>query len=245
MRRRHSIVDGQWRQHFEQRAQWTHGEAQASAWSAAGLAARLGAFEQLLPELAPGPRLRVLDLGCGAGTYAGLLARRGHGVTALDYATAMVRRARSAHGGVRFVVADGQSAPLRSASFDLVLCIGVLQCCAESATLIREITRLVRPGGGVLLEGLNPLHVAVPGLTLRRLLRRGAGPSLVRHAPRLVERQLAASGIEVRGHLRIHVDPPPGMWPARLVLRLCHRLPGLSRFGTSAIWWHGRRRAVA
>ena len=239
---RRPIVDAWWQHHFEGRAHWTSDEAQVSAWSTAGLTARLSAFDRLRPEIAAGPGLAVLDLGCGAGTYVGLLAGQGYRVTAIDYAFPMVRRARAAHGGARFVAGDGQRLPFRPASFDLVLCIGVLQCCERPGALIAEAARLVRPGGALLIESLNPLHFVVPGLKLLELVRSRRPAPVVRHPVRAVERWLEAGGIEVRGRTPICVAPPPAMWPAGLMVRACDRLPGLWRFGATAIWWHGRRR---
>lgn len=240
-----STVEAWWRRHFENRGQWTSDDARVSAWSPEGLTARLAAFERLLPGLIAGPSAAVLDLGCGAGTYAGLLARRGHAVTAIDYALPMVRRARAAHRRARFAVADGQRIPFRPASFDLVLCIGVLQCCQWPRALIAEAAALVRPAGALLIESLNPVHVAVPGIRLLELARVRASSPLVRHRTRAVEQWLDSSGIEVQGRVPIYVVPPRGMWPARLLVRACLRLPGLSRFGASAIWWHGRKRPAA
>jgi SAM-dependent methyltransferase len=207
------------------------------------LTARLSAFERLLPEVAAGAGLAVLDVGCGAGTYAGLLAGRGHGVTAIDYAFTMVRRARASHGGARFVVADGRYAPFRSGSFDLALCIGVLQCSGRPWALIREASRLLRPGGVLVVESLNPLHFGAPGVRLLSLLRCRPASPLVRHPARAVERWAESSGIEVRGRVPIYVDPPRTMWPARLMVRACRGRPGLWRFGATAIWWYGRKRS--
>jgi len=239
---RHAVVDAWWRQHFETRGQWPSGEAQVSAWSNEGLAARLSIFERLLPGLIAGPDVAVLDLGCGAGTYAGLLARRGHAVTAIDYALPMVRRARAAHGLARVAVADGQCIPFRPGSFDLVLCIGVLQCCEAPRALIAEAADLLRPGGALLVESLNPVHFAAPGIRLLELAGCRVVSPVVRHRARSVERCLAASGIEVRGRVPIYVIPARGMWPAGLLVRACRRLPVLWRFGATAIWWHGRKR---
>lgn len=236
-------VDAWWRRHFEKRGQWTSDDAQVSAWSTEGLTARLAAFERLLPGLLAGAGAAVLDLGCGAGTYAGLLARRGHAVTAIDYALPMVRRAREAHGRARFVVADGQRVPFRPASFDLVLCIGVLQCCERPRALIAEAAALVRPGGALLVESLNPLHFAAPGIRLLELARVRAVSPIVRHPIRAVDHWLESSGLDVQRRVPIYVPPPRGMWPASLMAQAC-RLPALARFGVTAIWWHGRRRST-
>src|SRR5437667_11738065 len=94
---REMVIEEIWRRHFERRAEWAIGDAQRSGWSADGLAARVAAFESLLPELAPSSPAAVLDLGCGAATYTTLMADKGQPVTAVDSSFPMAQSARSFH----------------------------------------------------------------------------------------------------------------------------------------------------
>lgn len=243
---REMAIEEIWRRHFERRAEWAISDAQRSAWSADGLAARLAAFENLLPELASNSDAVVLDLGCGAATYTTLLAKKGHAVTAVDYSFPMVHRARASHARARFAVADGHHAPFKTASFDLVLCIGILQYSAKPAVLIGEAARLVRPGGALLVETLNPVHFVVPAIKLLELSGwRSRSPLLLRHSVSEVEKCLDTAGIARSGRVAIYVLPTSDGYAAsavRVVTRSLRRVPPLRRFAVSAIWWSGRRR---
>lgn len=107
--------------------------------------------------------LKVLDLGCGHGMAAGVLARRGAEVTALDLSFGYLDEARSravANGvAVRFVQANGNCLPFADASFDRVWGNAVLHH-LDVAAAARELHRVLRPGGGVVLcepWGENPI----------------------------------------------------------------------------------------
>jgi SAM-dependent methyltransferase len=107
--------------------------------------------------------LEVLDLGCGHGMAAVLLARRGARVTALDlsrgYLAEARQRAQANNVAVRFVQADGQRLPFADSSFDRLWGHAVLHHLDVPAAA-REIHRVLRPGGvAVCCEpwGENPL----------------------------------------------------------------------------------------
>jgi SAM-dependent methyltransferase len=139
-----------------------------SVWERAGLTEHMGgvgATERLLARCQVAPGQRTLDLGCGTGYTATLLAARQQArVTALDLNPALVARARerAARAGVgervRLLQADGHALPLAAASFDQVIVESVLVFCAVPQVLA-EIWRALRPGGRL---GLNEL-------TLRRM----------------------------------------------------------------------------
>lgn len=113
--------------------------------------------------LADAPARRVLDLGCGTGEHARLLAERGFEVVGLDRSQAMISKARDAGEpeGVRFVVADlrklGDLAVL--GSFGGALCLGnTLPHLNDPGDLDRwtaGLARLLLPGAPLLLQILN------------------------------------------------------------------------------------------
>lgn len=93
--------------------------------------------------------LRVLDVGCGDRPYEPLFAGAAE-VVGFDVPG-------SAHADV---VGSIEAIPLEDASVDLVVCLQVLEHVPDPAAAVRELQRVVRPGGRVLLSthGVAPFH---------------------------------------------------------------------------------------
>lgn len=93
---------------------------------------------------------RVLDLGCGHGMAAVVLARRGATVTAFDLSPGYVaearRRALANDVAVDFLIADGQRLPFADASFDAVWGNAILHHLDLERTA-NELKRILTPGG--------------------------------------------------------------------------------------------------
>jgi SAM-dependent methyltransferase len=94
--------------------------------------------------------LRVLDLGCGHGMAAVVLARRGADVTACDLSLGYLREARArarANGvTVHWAAADGERLPFADGAFDRVWGSAVLHH-LDLRRAGPELTRVLRPGG--------------------------------------------------------------------------------------------------
>jgi ubiquinone/menaquinone biosynthesis C-methylase UbiE len=111
---------------------------------------------RLVLELAGDVRDRdVLDVGCGDGTYAVELAERGARVRAVDPSEPMLAaaRARAEGCGARIAFEKGraQALPLPDASVDLVVAVTVLCFVDDIDPVFREIARVLRPGGTLVL----------------------------------------------------------------------------------------------
>jgi ubiquinone/menaquinone biosynthesis C-methylase UbiE len=106
------------------------------------------------------PGARVLDLGCGAAPV--LSALRQHGVVCmgLDYAPDMLDYARDrlqARGleTSNLLLGDCRRLPFRTASFDVVVCLGVISYVEEKEHVLQEIRRILKPGGTVIISCRN------------------------------------------------------------------------------------------
>ena len=122
----------------------------------------------------------VLEVGCGAAQGARWLVAAGARVTAFDvsYGQLLESRRLDARSGVvveRLVQADAQHLPFRSASFDLVVsAFGGIPFVADSAGTLREVARVLRPGGRLVFSVTHPLRWVFPddpgpaGLTVQQ-----------------------------------------------------------------------------
>jgi SAM-dependent methyltransferase len=117
--------------------------------------------------------LEVLDAGCGTGFLSFELAARGHRVTGIDFAPAMLAEARgkaAALGApVRFEEADAEQLPFPSGSFDFAISRHVLWTLPHPEAAIDEWVRVLRPGGHlVVLDGqFDPNFLVEPSQNAR------------------------------------------------------------------------------
>jgi len=106
---------------------------------------------------------RVLELGCGAAAGARWLDGQGAEVVAMDLSAGMLRQAREAsdRSGVRvpLVQADALALPFTDASFDVVCtAFGAVPFVADSAAVMREVARVLRPGGRWVFSITHPMR---------------------------------------------------------------------------------------
>ena len=103
----------------------------------------------VISDLSAGRRdLRIIDCGCGTGHNLRLLSRFGRAV-GFDLDEGGVRMTHAA--GAHVVRADAAHVPFASGAFDLATSFDVMQCLEPDAAVVREMARLVRPGGAVVV----------------------------------------------------------------------------------------------
>ena len=115
---------------------------------------------------------RALDVGCGAGEFARLLAGRSGAVDAVDTSPDMIRAARAAStrlANVNWIEGDVLTLDLEPASYDAVTAIASLHHMPLDAAL-RRFVELARPGGTVAILGLyrasTPTDYALAALAM-------------------------------------------------------------------------------
>lgn len=110
---------------------------------------------------------RVLDIGCGAGFLANLLASQGHPVTGVDMSRGSLRIAcdrfaatGSLHRRPAYRVADAYRLPYRDSTFDAVSALDFLEHVTDPERVVAEAARVLRPGGLFFFHTFNRNRLA-------------------------------------------------------------------------------------
>ncbi len=231
--------EGKWRERFSHFGRIYAEDYLVSGWSRAGLEGRLRLFDRLISDALP-EKSRVLDLGCGAGTYVRFLASLGHRVAGLDYSLPSLRRAHDADPGRlgHYVAGDAYRLPFVNECFDAVVTIGVLQVLSRPKEVFAEICRILRPGGLLVVEFLNAFEVV--SATSRFVGRLVSRPARVRYySPSLMRASLFSCGFIIEHRIGVYL-PPRNLPILRRILdhegtqRLVESVPGLSLLAAHA-----------
>jgi 2-polyprenyl-3-methyl-5-hydroxy-6-metoxy-1,4-benzoquinol methylase len=207
------------------------------------------------------PGSRVLEIGCGAGFLSVALAQRGLRVQAIDPAEAMVELARrhAVESGTAKLLSvdfgDVCALAFEDACFDLVIAIGVMAYLKRPELAIREMARVTRPGGHVILTAANraglinylepwfnpvlkPLRLPMKGALVRFGLRPWS-PNKALHSRRFIDEALASAGLVKTSSKTLGFGPLTFLhhkvMPEALGLSLHHRLQRLADRGVPVL----------
>jgi ubiquinone/menaquinone biosynthesis C-methylase UbiE len=150
--------------------QWWNHQASASASDYSlnrGTTLRLEEIEraslrQFIKAVDPQPDDVVLDAGCGSGRNISTLSPLVKQAVGIDYSEQMLKRARSniaqeKLSNVMLMTGDITELPFSADAFDKVVCASVLQYLddAQCAAALREMVRVCKPGGRLILHIKN------------------------------------------------------------------------------------------
>jgi ubiquinone/menaquinone biosynthesis C-methylase UbiE len=121
---------------------------------------------------------KILEIGCGRGGFACWLAGSAPraSLTAADFSPAAVAKAREHAASTRlsnieWCVADIQSMPWADSSFDAVISCETIEHVPDPRRAVRELSRVLRPGGRLFLTVPNYLNFAGLHRIYRRVFR--------------------------------------------------------------------------
>jgi ubiquinone/menaquinone biosynthesis C-methylase UbiE len=181
----------------------------------------------LLPELSS---RRILEVGCGTGNITLPLACRGARVVGLDVTSPMLaaaqRRARQQGISLAWIRGQADALPFPGHSFDGVISILALDFMADRPEVLREMVRVLRPGGFLVLALLNRYSL----WTLNRILRAWFKPSWWRGVQFITPRELGRLLVghpeleAIRHRQAVYFPPLAHPW-------LVQHYPALERLG--------------
>lgn len=113
-------------------------------------------YRALLPWMESIAPRRAIDVGCGTGRWTARLSALG-----IDASPAMLAVAARKEGlRGRLAVADAAALPVNSGSADLVLCALTFGHISDQAAAMHEFTRVLQPGGTLILSDFHPAAAA-------------------------------------------------------------------------------------
>lgn len=104
----------------------------------------------------------VLDIGCSAGLITEEIASSARMVVGIDVDVESLACAVRQSGRPRFVAASGEQLPFGDGRFHAVVCNHVYEHVRDAAQLMREIHRVLRPGGACYFAGGHTLQLIEP-----------------------------------------------------------------------------------
>jgi SAM-dependent methyltransferase len=167
----------------------------------------------------------VLEVGCGTGVHARLLAEAGANVTAIDLtptAVELTRRRLELHGLAADVrEADAQELPFADASFDFVWSWGVVHHSADTERVLAEIARVLRPGGRLALMVYH--RSSITYWIHYQLIRGVLGAKLLRMTPAEIANRYS-DGVIARHYTRRELTALLSPWFERIETRVFGQL---------------------
>lgn len=186
-------------------------------------------YEIVAAQLGPLPAgAKVLDVGCGDGALAGFIYARHRckvfGIDTSELALALARAETSRRRyDCTFERIDGYVYPFPDEHFDAVVCSDVIEHVAEPAALLREIRRLLKPGGTLVLT--TPI----------RLTEKSPDPN---HVQEWFPEEFAALCAPVFGKPLLVINSHPALWYE--LYALDRRIWGnVARLGINLLAWLG------
>jgi ubiquinone/menaquinone biosynthesis C-methylase UbiE len=225
---------------------------------------RMAVVLEWIDHLALPKRSRILEVGCGAGLTMIELVRRGYVVDAIDSSERMVERAlqgvieSDVGDRVNVFLGDVNSLAFEDDVFALVLAMGVIPWLESPGPAVREMARVVKPGGFVITNSDNLMRLNYlidplrnPALApLRGLLKRTFETAGLRkprvesglvhmHTTSYIDRVFLQNRLEIEKSATLGFGPfsflGRPLLPESVGIRLHHRLQALADRGVAGL----------
>jgi len=135
------------------------------------------------------PNLIILEAGCGAGRFAREAASKGHNVFGMDNSHEMIIKANNGsksagNFNAAFLQGNIEELPLKTSSFDVIVCLGVVGYLNSETKALKSIARAIKPGGILTISIVNKarlisrLDIPILLITLLKKIQNGMAGAL-------------------------------------------------------------------
>lgn len=175
----------------------------------------------------------TLDVGCGTGDLAALVQEAGYTVTGLDYSPGMLKVMRQLRPAIPGVAASSIDMPFPDNTFDLAYTVAVLHHVADKDAVhktLKEMVRVVRPGGRILVWDHNPRNPYWPYL-MKRVPQDTGAERLIPEDEVLDGLTAGGARIVMSRQLGFVPDflPKPALGVGKVAEKVVESVPGLRR----------------
>jgi 2-polyprenyl-3-methyl-5-hydroxy-6-metoxy-1,4-benzoquinol methylase len=136
----------------------------------------------------------VLEAGCGAGRFTELLLKKGATLVSSDLSSAVEVNAENFPVNQKHLViqSDINDMPYADESFDVVVCLGVIQHTTNSEKTIEDLYKLVKKGGTLVIDhySFNRSHYFRLAPLYRNILKKKTAEQTIPYTQRLVKKFL-------------------------------------------------------
>ncbi|MGO4832981.1 methyltransferase domain-containing protein [Rhizobiaceae sp. 2RAB30] len=139
-------------------AHWTRVAEQWITWARSPGHDAFWAYREGLAKFIGAGSGKALEVGCGEGRVSRELKALGYHVTASDAVAAMVEAAREMDSADDYRVAGTAALPFEDSRFDLVMAYNVLMDIEDVPAALREIRRVLKPGGTLVVSLVHPFR---------------------------------------------------------------------------------------
>lgn len=146
-----------WQEKFDSTAKSCTNDFEKSVMTEHGAKGHERYFFTNFKELNLKKKGKILDMGCGPGNYCQTLTKMGYEVYGVDFSKEMIKisKKRDILHRITYKQSDICHLPFSNDYFDLVISIGVFQTVQNHKKALKELYRVIKPGGTFYLDTLN------------------------------------------------------------------------------------------
>lgn len=112
-------------------------------------------YQGILNSLGVSAGKKILDIACGWGEVLALAKEKGLEVFGIDISKHAIKLARERIGGGNLQVAQAEKLPFKDNTFDYIVCIGSLEHFDSPEKALKEMSRVIKPNGRILIRVPN------------------------------------------------------------------------------------------
>lgn len=144
------------------------------------------------------PGAEVLEIGCGTGALLNHLVQRGYRAVGVDRSEQLIAESRRWFGDLPVRTVEGTRLPFEDASFDVAMSFDVFEHIPDSDAHLREVRRVLRPGGSYLVQTPNKWTNVIFETIRWRSFTKFRADHCSLHSLRQLRRRLGAHGFAVQ-----------------------------------------------